>query len=282
LRPFRPEAALAAALLVAGCAGAGGGARPDQAELDALRAEVSALRAENQQLARTVGALAARMDAATARLARPPAEPRPADGPSPEQGTTATPAPAASSVVPEGLAVVRLGPGKARRAPAISTDVAIAEPDPGALSGLARRSGRELSAEAEAELGAARRQDGVARAHSLEDFATRYPRHPLADDALLEAAGAYAKAGREDAACRLSRRVADEYPAGDALADALWRLSTCESRGGAAEAERRLLTRLVTEFPSSAAARRAGERLAVISGRTAVDPVAADPARSGP
>jgi outer membrane murein-binding lipoprotein Lpp len=290
---LRTEAALAAALLAAGCAAAGGGPRlGPAAEAEALHAEVAALRAENQQLARSVEALAARMDAVTARLTRSPAEPRPNE-PRPAEALPASP------LVPEGLAVIRVEPGRAeaprgpareparegprtRRAPPVSTAVPIGEPDPATLSSLARPSGRELSVEADAELRAARKKGGVARAHALEDFATRYPRHPLADDALLEASGAYAEASLPDAACSLARRIADEYPAGDALAEALWRQAECESRAGASEAERRLLHRLVTEFPSSAAARRAGERLEVITGRAAVASPAADPARSGP
>jgi len=172
---------------------------------------------------------------------------------------------------------------RARRAPPVATAVPIAEPDAGTLTALARGGGRELSAEAAAELRAARgRKDPVARAHALEDFTARYPHHPAADDALLEASDAYAGAERGEAGCTLARRIADDYPAGDVAPDALWRLAGCASRAGTAEAERRLLTRLVTEFPTSAAARRAGERLAVITGRAAVASPAADPSRSGP
>jgi TolA-binding protein len=289
LSPLRPEAALVAALLAAGCAGAGAGARPAPAEVDVLRAEVAALRAENQALSRAVEGLSARVDAVSARLLRAQAEPRAAE-PRPA-------APAAAPLVPEGLAVVRVEPpaapaaqarapsrepGRTRRPPPVATAVPIVEPDAAALSGLARRSGRELSAEAGAELAAARRKGGVARAHALEDFTTRYPHHPQADDALLEASGAYEESGLPDAACTLARRVADEYPVGDALPGALWRQAGCEARAGAADAERRLLSRLVTEFPTSAAARRAGERLTVLTGRAAVTSPAADPARSGP
>jgi TolA-binding protein len=150
------------------------------------------------------------------------------------------------------------------------------------MESLARRSGRELAAEADAELKAARRKDGLGRAHGLEDFVTRYPRHPQADNALVEAAAAYADAGRADAACTVARRAAEEYPAGDATSDALWRVAACESQRGAADAEKRILSRLVTEYPSTPAARRAGERLAAISGRTGGDSPADVPARSGP
>ncbi len=302
---LRPEAALAAALLAAGCAAAGGGARPASPEVEALRGELDRSRAENQRLARQVEALSARVEALAARPAREKGVARPA---APVQAQ-AQPAPAAPPVVPEGLAVVRVepvaeaepepvsirrivaapaspapAPGaprvKGRRAPAVATDVAIVEPGPAALDGLAPRGGRELSAEAEAEWRAARKLGGVARAHAMEDFSMRYPHHPLADDALVEAASAYADAGKAGAACAVARRAADEYPAGDAAPEALWRLAACEPRGG--DAERRLLTRLVSEFPTTAAAHRAGERLAVITGRPDVASPSADPARSGP
>jgi len=239
------------------------------------------VRAENGRLAALVESLSTRVEAVTARLARAPVDARAPEGRPPEARTG--PAPSAAEpapLVPEGLKVVRVGP-PAARPPPVATSVAIAEPDPAALATLQRRSGRELSAEAEAELKAARGRDGLAKAHALEDFAARYPRHPQAATTLLSAATAYAEAQRDDAACRLAHRVADEYPASEAVADALWRLSTCESRLGAADAERRFLTRLVKEFPSTPAAQRAGERLAVISGRTGDSP-AGVPARSGP
>lgn len=272
MTPFRPEAALAAALLVAGCAGADA---PLRREVDALRVELAAARQENQELRRKVEGLAARMDLVTARLTRA-GDPRPEP---PAEAPTAAP-PAAAALVPDGLAVVRVEPPR-RRAPPVPTAVPIVEPDGTRLAALGRRSGRELAAEAEGELRSARRLTGLALAHGLEDFVARYPHHPQADDALVEAAAAYAAAGRGDAACKVARRAAEEYPAGDALSDALWRLAGCESRRGDADAEKKVLSRLVTEFPSTPAARRAGERLAAISGQAGAPP-ADGPARSGP
>ncbi|HEX9051433.1 MAG TPA: tetratricopeptide repeat protein, partial [Anaeromyxobacter sp.] len=174
---------------------------------------------------------------------------------------------------------------EARRAPRspppVPTAVPIAEPDPERLEALGRKGSREISAEAADELARARRLSGAARAHALEDFVARYPRHPSADNALVEAAAAYAETGSADAACELARRAKDDYPAGDAMSDALERLAWCESRRGATAAERRLLERLVADFPKTPAADRAGARLATISGH-AGDTPAAVPARSGP
>ncbi len=280
--------------MLLGCAG-GGGAAPS--DVEALRAELRALRADNEALAHQVDGLSARLELATARFARDP---------SPPAQRRAPPAEALPPVVPPDLAVVRVAPAepppvvlrmapteplpdapaapptRSRRAPPpVPTAIPIADPAPERLEALALGGGRELSVEADRELRAARRSEGVARAHALEDFVSRYPRHPAADNALVEAAEAYAAAGKDDAACALAARAGDDYPAGDALVDALERLATCESRRGGAGAERRILERLVSEFPRTPAAERAGTRLAAISGQGG-DTSPRVPARSGP
>ncbi len=275
---MRARQALAAPLLLVlvGCAGGGEAARRD---VDALRAEVRQLRRENEDLSRKVDALGGRVDAASTRLGRGAgAQGAPRDEPE------------KAPVIPPDLAVVRVEPKPApdrhdagqrpRAAPPVPTAVPIADPDPDRLEALARRGGREIAADADAELRRARARSSADRAHALEEFALRYPRHPSADNALVEASGAYADAGRGDAACELARRASTEYPAGDALSDALERLAWCESRRGARDAERRLLERLVADFPRTPAAERAGTRLATISGRTGDTPDG--PARSGP
>jgi hypothetical protein len=170
-----------------------------------------------------------------------------------------------ATVVPPDLAVVKVAPPRATRTPPpVPTSVPIAEPDPARLEALERRSGRELSAEADAELARARARDGLDRAHALEDFVSRYPRHPAADNALVEASAGYAGADRAEAACALAGRAAADYPAGDARSDALERLAWCESRRGSRDAEHRLLRQLVTDYPRSPAAERAGARLAAM------------------
>lgn len=261
----------AALLALAGCAGGGDAVRKDQ---EALRAEVRALREQNEVLARKVESLSGRVDVLWARNARPPVVP------------AAPPAEAEKGpVIPPDLAVVRVEPRPpaaraARTPPPVPTAVAIAEPDADRLDALAHRGGRDLAAEADGELRRARGRAGELRAQSLAEFARRYPRHPSADNALVEASAAEAELGRAQAACELARRAAADYPAGDALSDALERLAWCESRNGARDAERRLLERLVTEFPRTPAAERAGIRLATISGRTGDTPDG--PGRSAP
>jgi tetratricopeptide (TPR) repeat protein len=270
--PARVPEVCAALLALAAAAGCAGGESALRTEQETLRSEVRALREQNEALSTKVDALGAKLDALAARGARPAAAPAREDA---EKGP----------VIPPDLAVVRVeprapAPRSGRTPPPVPTAVAIAEPDAGRIEALSRRGSRDLAAEAEGELRRARARSGEPRAHALEDFAARYPRHPSADNALVEASAAYAELGRGDAACALARRAADDYPAGDALSDALERLAWCESRRGARDAERRLLERLVTEFPRTPAAQRAGTRLATISGRTGDTPDG--PGRSGP
>jgi len=247
-----------------GCAGGGDAARRDS---EALKAEVRALRAQNEELARRVDTLSGEVETLRVKGVRA----------APPAAAPARPEAEKGPVIPPDLAVVRVEPRPAghrsARPPPVPTAVAIADPDPDRVEALSRRGGRDLAAEADGEL---RR----ARAHALEEFVARYPRHPSADNALVEAAAALADAGSEDRACDLARRVESDYPAGDALPDALERVAWCESRRGAPDVERRLLERVVTEFPRTPAAERAGTRLATISGHAGATPDA--PARSGP
>ena len=236
-----------AALLVAGCAGAA----PVPPDLEPLRAELRALRKENEALSARVEALSNRVDLLTVRATSTEAHPagESAAGPGAPQKTAQ-----AGPAVPPDLAVVKLAPepqaagrlpvrggGRSQRvAPPVPTAVAIKEPDPASVGALSRASRSSLATDAELELREARALTGLARAHALEDFASRYPQHASADNALVEASAAYEAAGREDAACTLSRRVVDEYPAGDALGEALERLAACEGKRGATETEQRL------------------------------------------
>jgi len=265
----RARQAAAALLALAGCAGGGEAARRDS---EALRAELRALRQANDELAHQVEALSGRVEVISTRLVR---------GSTPPVKDDAEKAP----VIPPDLAVVRMEPRAAaprtgRTPPPLPTAVPIAQPDAERLEGLSRRPGRDLAAEAEGELEKARSRAGIERAQALVEFVSRYPRHPSADNALVEAAAASADAGRDSGACELARRAAADYPAGDAVSDALERLAWCESRRGERDAERRLLERLVNDFPRTPAAQRAGARLATISGRTGGTPEG--PARSGP
>ncbi|HET6439890.1 MAG TPA: tetratricopeptide repeat protein [Anaeromyxobacter sp.] len=278
-----------AAFFTAGCAGA----PPVRPDLEPLHAEIRALRAENEALAARLEALSRRVDLLTVRGSEA-SRPQPAAA---REGGAEAPRPeaeAAAPVVPPDLAVVKISPDPraartasrpgarpARVPPPVPTAVPIRDPEPSRLEALARSDRRPLAAEAEQELRQARALAGLDRAHALEDFAARYPQHPSADNALVEAATAYAGEGREDAACSLARRVVAEYPAGDAMSDALERLALCEERSGAAESAERLWARLRTDFPGTPAAQRAEARLTQDPGRSDETPPRAS-ARSGP
>ncbi len=246
-------AVAAAALGALGCAA---GAPAWQKDVEDLRAEMRTLQRENAEMAKRLEALTVRLDALA--IAR-----------------KAPPAPAAAAVtnaplVPPDLAVVRMEPPARREprrarkaAPALPTAVAIGEPDSAALAALSAQRG-DLAAEAQSALEAAHRLEGLAGARALEEFAGRYPRHPSADNALVDAAKARDAAGDPETACELARRVAQEYPAGDALPDALGLLVECRASRGDAAGARALAERLVKDFPDTPAAQRAQSRLAAL------------------
>lgn len=232
LSPLARFAAPCAALVLSACAGGDAALRR---EVDSLRTDLEALRKENLAMARRVDSLVARLERPDERGARPAQPP----------AVTRSPEPAAPLVPPD-LAVVRVAPPRAaeedradreivltntrrgRSAPRLSTDVAVSEPDPDRIDELSQQGGRELSAEAESELASARRKTGADRAHALESFVARYPHHPSADNALVEAARQYTEIGRASAACELARRVPREYPAGDAVSAAQEIVVRCE------------------------------------------------------
>jgi TolA-binding protein len=248
--------------------------------------EVRTLRRENEALGARLDTVSGRVELLTARATRDTPE---------KTGDAPPPAAAPEVVVPPDLAVIRVeppavapppprsaAPPRARRvAPPVPTAIPISEPDTARLDAIPRRQKRPIAAEADAELRAAREGDDISRAHALEDFTARYPRHPSADNALVEAAGAYAAAGRGEAACTLARRAVEEYPAGDAMSDALERIASCEARRGP-EAERRVLERLVSDYPDTPAAQRAGARLSTITGSAGEISPRGVPTRSGP
>ena len=240
--------------------------------------------------------LSTQVDLLTARATRGADPARPQGGP-PARGGDSAAFDAASEPtvgeVPPSLTIVKVSPpdpaprgaGRAparpRVAPPVPTSVAIQEPDLSALDGAGRPGRKPIAAEADGDLRAARALAGVTRAHALEDFATAYPQHPSADNALVEASAAYAAAGNDGAACALARRALDEYPAGDAQSDALETLAGCALRRGDPGAAQKLLDRLRADFPGTPAARRAGARLSSNPGSDGA-PSRELPARSGP
>ncbi len=277
---MRKASLIVAALCVCGCAADNKALRGD---LDAMRAEIQRMQRENAELAKRVDVLASRLDA----LGERPTAVRGAAGCSGSTGPCASPGtppaaassgaarstgPASDAAIPPNLAVVKVQPPSPgtrqpavhrhrRQAPPVPTAVPISEPDGEALASLGTPRS-DLSVEAQADLDAAHRMKGLAAARALEAFAARYPRHPSADNALLDAARERAEAGEPDAACALHARCVEEYPAGDAMPDALELLGECHARRGRAEEARHLFERVVADYPGTSAAGRAAQRLA--------------------
>ena len=284
--------------MLTGCAGAGA-VRPEN---DPVREELRALRLENQELAARVEALSSQVDLLTARIVKGSEAARPPGGQAPAQAAGST-----EGEVPADLTVIKVtpppaqsapraagrSPARPRVAPPVPVNVPIREPDPEEIEAVGRPGRRPIAAEADADLREARARTGLSRAHALEDFTSQFPQHPSADNALVEASGAYAAAGNDGAACSLARRALDEYPAGDARSDALETLAGCEERRGDSAAAQKLLDRLRADFPGTPAARRADalhlddlarelERLRLLSGVGGGGAPPRDPARSGP
>ena len=229
---------------------------------------------ENAEVTRRVDALGSRVDLLAARPARPAPDPAPA----PQPAAAAPPAPAAlpDVLVPAGLRVVRLEPAapaaKASRSqaraaspaarggpPPLPTATAIREPDPATASALGS-GGKDLAAEAQAALDAAKAQTGLSRARALEQFTARYPGHRGAQEALVAAARTRNEAGDPDGACEDYARAVKEYPAGSAMPDALAGMAGCEARAGRPAEAKRLEERLAQDYPDSPAAKRARQR----------------------
>lgn len=226
-----------------------------RAEVQGLRAEVRELARQNAVTQRRLEELQNKVDIIAARkAARVPAAPAKA-----EAASEAT----AAGDVPK-LDVVKMGPGSKRRPPPVPTQVPIVEPDPAALGALDQGASPDLASDAEKELSDARRLEGAASARALEKFAQRYPRHPGADNALVDAARLYAHAGDADAACALLERAVREYPAADAMPEALEELGNCESQRGHKDKAEKLWQRVATDYPRTPAARRAGEKLSAL------------------
>jgi TolA-binding protein len=288
LRTLTPR--ICALLFLAGFAGAPSVRAEPRSDLDSLREEVRTLQRENEALAARVQALSSQVDLLTLRATR---QDEPARAGGPDEAAPPRSAAGDAAAVPPDLAVVKMAPptgGRVARptakvprlAPPVPTQVPIQEPDAARLEAALSRPGRRaLSAEADQDLREAQAMTGLLRAHSLEDFTGRYPQHPYADNALVDAAAAYAAAGREDAACALARRVVDEYPASDAQSDALERMAACATRRGATAEAQKLTARLRADFPGTPAAQRAEARLSQAPARDGDSP-REPPARSGP
>ena len=192
-------------------------------EMEAMRAEMRTLERESAETAKRVESLSAAVDSLSARSTKSSPECRgvPGECAPPLAGPAPAPEPRSDVRVPPNLAVVKVEPPrdgeaisrpKKRKAPRLPTELPLAEPDARALAALGPP-GENLSADARADLELARAQSGLAAARALEAFTARYPHHPSADNALVEAAKIRWEAGEMEGACALYARCVNEYPA---------------------------------------------------------------------
>ncbi len=237
--------------LLAGCAT---GAVSGQ-DVAALREEVAALRRERTADQKRLEALENQFDAQQAQLARLRAGP---------------PETRAAGAVPADLQVIHLEPRRpARRPPPLPTDVPVREPSPEDLAALeqaaspADESGsggpKDLFDGAFEKL---KTGDLVGAAADFDSFAQRFPKNPVADNALLDEGIAYYGLHRYEDALRAFSRIEPRYPAGDAVPEALWRAADCDGKLGRSVDAKRTYAHLSKDFPESPEGRRAKERLA--------------------
>jgi TolA-binding protein len=238
------------------------------AELNELVSSVRALRAENARLEARLDKV--EQQAASASTRRTMAAPATA---------TSQPAPGASSSLDgvPALTVVKLKP-RARAAPAITTRVAVVEPEASVVEELKGGGQGDADDQAIAEATWARGVEamntgnGDAGAKLLLQFVTDWPRHPRADNALLTVG--VAQMADQDFAGAASQfeRVIASYPAGDAVVDSLLKLGDCRLRLEQPRLARAAWEKVVEDFPGTPAATQAEAKLASLSRQPSKNP----------
>jgi len=172
----------------------------------------------------------------------------------------------ASAELPN-LTVVKLKP-RLEPAPKMDLSVPVVEPSDSWLAvvndaPVERRGPSHAAVESEFEAGVAALKTGnvsggVAK---LRRFASEYPRHPKADDALYLSGLGLMGLGDYPAAASTFEQVISNYPAGNVMQDSMLRLAECRIRLNKLGEARRLYTQLLARYPGSAAAVQAEQRL---------------------
>lgn len=174
------------------------------------------------------------------------------------------------------LAVVKLKPRK-DAAPRIATEVPVQEPPEGMVAEL--KSGSEAAPDEAQGVVADQQYDGGVDSLKTGDpeggisrllqFATDWPRHPRADNALYFAGmGMMALKDFEGAAKTFERGVA-KYPAGDVVLDSMLKLAECRVKLNRPREAKATWEKIVSSFPGTAAATQAQARLASLPAATA-------------
>jgi tol-pal system protein YbgF len=178
------------------------------------------------------------------------------------------------------LTVVKLKP-RIDPAPRMEVSVPVIEPSKDAIEELitsvpeprevrsasSRRGSSSSTSELEFESGLAALKTGnvsggVTR---LQRFASDYPRHPKADDALYFSGIGLMGLGDYEAAAASFEQVLASYPAGNVVQDSMLKLAECRMRLNKVSDARRVYTQLVTRFPGTPAAAQAEQRLSSLN-----------------
>ncbi len=246
-----------------------------KAELQELTASVRALRAENARIEARIDRLE-REQKVGAALGTPKA-PSPSASAKVAPGATVTEAhksePTASSAVPP-LTIIKLKPKRESATP-LSTAVQVEEPSADTVTEL--NAVAELKAEAapEADSTDDAAEESFARGETmlktgnldggvavLKQFATDWPRHPKADNALYLAGLSLMATKDFEAAEQVLDSVTRKYPAGDALLDALLKVAECRMKMNRPEQAKAVYQQIVQSYPGTQAASFAQARLA--------------------
>ncbi len=228
-------------------------------DVRALKEQVESLQKENAQLQGRVDAL---------EHERLVVAPTAAAAPTPAAASASPAAPVAAA--PPVLTVVKLKPKASP--PPLDVETPVQEPDLAVLDVLAARPEPALSTplasadqEYQAALEALRTGNVGGAIDRLKHFASTYPKHPKADDALYYAALGEIGRGELAAAAALLEAVVQRYPAGDVVQDALLKLGEVRVRLRQPAEARATYAQLVQTFPGTPAAVQAQARLSMLS-----------------
>ncbi len=176
------------------------------------------------------------------------------------------------------LPVIHLQPRAAKALPALSTETPVREPPPEMVAELKRTpeideggaSGGGVDADGMFNSAFEKLKTGelVAAAGLFQTFSQKYPRHPAADNALLDEGIAYYGLHRYEEALAVFEQLAKRYPAGDAVPEGLWRSADCYRKLGQAAKAQAAYTSLIKRYPASPEAAKASEQLAATESKS--------------
>ena len=177
---------------------------------------------------------------------------------------------------PEGLPIVHLEPRSPRDLPALPTVTRVREPPPETLAQLQRAA---ASGDDEQDLGGGKEEadsmfstafeklktgELVGAAGMFHTFVQKFPRHPAADNAMLDEGIAYYGLRRYQDALDIFDQLSRRYPAGDAVPEALWRSGDCHLKLNHAAKAQAIYEQLIKRYPASPEAAKATLQIASI------------------